>query len=46
LKFTKISQFRECVEVGVVDPDSFNPDPDPAEQVNPDPDQGFDDKKL
>jgi hypothetical protein len=34
----------------VVDPDSFNPDPDPAFQVNPDQDsiriQGFDDQKF
>jgi hypothetical protein len=31
-----------------VDPDSLNPDPDPAFQVNPDPIrfQGFDDQKL
>ncbi len=33
-----------------MDPDSFNPDPDPAFQVNPDLDpiriQGFDDQKL
>jgi hypothetical protein len=33
----------------VADPDSLSPDPDPAFQVNPDPDQvpaGFDDQKL
>ncbi len=34
----------------MVDPDSFNPDPDPAFQVNPDQDsiriQGFDDQKF
>ncbi len=33
-----------------MDPDTLNPDPDPAFQVNPDtdpvPDPGFDDQKL
>jgi hypothetical protein len=29
-----------------VDPDSLIPYPDPAFQVNPDPDPGFDDQKF
>jgi hypothetical protein len=35
------------VVTSVVDPDSLNPDPDPAFQMNPDPvpDPGFDNQK-
>jgi hypothetical protein len=34
------------IPTGVVDPDSLFPDPDPAFQVNQDPDRGFDDQVL